>query len=389
MRGLHIADVHLGVKKYDVYDAKTGLNARGVDYLNAFRNIVDTAISEGMDFLIVAGDLFDRVNPHPRYIFEAMKEVMRLSERGVHTVLIGGNHETPRSKASLHPLMFFGHLPNVHVATRPEVFRIGDYDFVCIPAPLNFEHIDVLFSEMVRTAMKKSKSKRRVLIAHIPIDKAKASSEAIMSFFTGNPVIARQIPTSFDYVALGHVHRYQKIGHPDADIPIYYPGSTERYDFGEENEEKYVIKVELEDGGVAVEAIPLPARKMITLVNKDCFGMTSDEIEGYILNKISGSQEYRGAIVRINLENVDIEENRRIDWGKVKELLKDAFYVQISSRTVLPRAIVMKTQGEYILPPDKELQLFVENHPIYCKRKDILLKLGREIIKEFEEGVGE
>lgn len=74
MRILHTADNHIGETDYQRIDPQTGLNARGLDFLNSFKNISDTAIKEKVDVLLIAGDFFTKVNPHPRYILEVIRK---------------------------------------------------------------------------------------------------------------------------------------------------------------------------------------------------------------------------------------------------------------------------------------------------------------------------
>jgi len=73
------------------------------------------------------------------------------------------------------------------------------------------------------------------------------------------PLLTR---SCFDYVALGHVHRHQILC--DAP-PVVYPGSIERVDFSEENEEKGYVMVQLQKGRAEVDFCPLPARRFCTI----------------------------------------------------------------------------------------------------------------------------
>jgi len=83
---LHAADIHLGYQQY-------GLEQRYDDFSEAFRWVIDTAIEERVDFLLLAGDLFEKRTLDPRTLLIAVTEFERLKEAGIPVVAIEGNHE--------------------------------------------------------------------------------------------------------------------------------------------------------------------------------------------------------------------------------------------------------------------------------------------------------
>lgn len=85
-RFLHTADLHLGYQQY-------GLEERYDDFTDAFRWVVDTALDERVDFLLIAGDLFEKRALDPRTLLIAVNEFERLKAAGIPVVAIEGNHE--------------------------------------------------------------------------------------------------------------------------------------------------------------------------------------------------------------------------------------------------------------------------------------------------------
>ncbi len=83
---LHTADIHLGYQQY-------GLSERYDDFSEAFRWIVDTALDERVDFLLIAGDLFEKRTLDPRTLLITVTEFERLKAAGIPVVAIEGNHE--------------------------------------------------------------------------------------------------------------------------------------------------------------------------------------------------------------------------------------------------------------------------------------------------------
>jgi len=385
MRVLQTADNHIGVTAYTRIDPASGLNARSLDFLNSFLHIANLAIEEKVDVLLIVGDFLNRVNIHPRYILEVIRKLKQVSKSGITTIIVSGNHETPRMATTLNPLVLLGEIDGVHVALEPTTIEVNGYDFVCVPSPPNFDEIRNLFEPLLVVALQKSKSDKKILASHIPIGQALTSSEVMLESFIGECVDISQIPPKFAYVALGHIHKFQLIPHEK--MPIYYSGSSERVEFNEEHDDKYALLVELQDKA-KVSPIKLPVRRMMTLLDKDCSGLSATKITQLVLNSI---EENKGTladtIVRIKLENIDVDESRLIDWDKIKGQLNEeqVFDYKMQPRTTVTLPESSKLAGEYILPPSKELELYVKGKKEYRGKMKLLLRLGNEIINEAKE----
>ncbi|MEM2760595.1 MAG: DNA repair exonuclease, partial [Nitrososphaerales archaeon] len=211
MRILQTSDNHLGQVAYSRVDPQTGLNARGLDYLHAFKSICKMALTERVDVLVIAGDLFANATPHPYYTLEVTRLLKRLSKAGTMILIVSGNHETPKTASGLNPLTILSEIDNVFVATEPSTFILGSYDFVCVPAPSKFDEVGAKFSGMLDAALEKSTSDKKILVAHVPVEGAQLGSEQLVEPFAGEYVKPDQIPDRFSYVALGHMHKFQQI----------------------------------------------------------------------------------------------------------------------------------------------------------------------------------
>ena len=384
MRILQTSDNHLGETAYSKIDRSTGLNARGLDYLNAFRTIGKIALNERTDVFLIVGDLFTKAHPHPYYILEVTRILKRLSKAGIMTLIVSGNNETSRTAGGLNPLAILSEIDNVFVATEPSTFVFGSYDFVCVPAPTKFDEVSRDFPVALDIALEKSTSDKKILAAHLPIEQAVLGSEQFIEPFVADYVNPSQIPDKFSYVALGHMHKFQQIKHA---VPMFYSGSSERFDFGEENDEKYALLVEFEES-VRVKPVRLPIRKMVTVIDFDCSGSPAAKITKFVIDSIDVKvKELKNALVRVKLENIDVRENRSIDWTSILEKLEECnvFDYKIQARTSvsLPEAGAL---GErYVLPPAKELELYVRSKRQLAKNATKLLKLGNQVIQRAEK----
>ncbi|HEX8000027.1 MAG TPA: exonuclease SbcCD subunit D [Pyrinomonadaceae bacterium] len=87
MRFLHLADVHLGCRRYN-------LDERTKDFFRAWHDvIVNHALANEVDFLLIVGDFFDRRNIDPQAMNHAMLGLQLLKEAGIPVVAIEGNHD--------------------------------------------------------------------------------------------------------------------------------------------------------------------------------------------------------------------------------------------------------------------------------------------------------
>ena len=86
IRFLHAADVHLGFRQY-------GSEERYDDFFHAFELLVDEAVSQQVDFVLLAGDLFHKRVLDPHTLLGAAQLLTRLELAGIPVVAIEGNHE--------------------------------------------------------------------------------------------------------------------------------------------------------------------------------------------------------------------------------------------------------------------------------------------------------
>jgi exonuclease SbcD len=102
-----------------------------------------------------------------------------------------------------------------------------------------------------------------------------------------------------DYVALGHIHKWQDLndgqGHP-----IIYPGSIERVDFGEVADEKRFAIAHIEKGNADIEWIPLTGRPF---VDQHIHLTESSQMQTpFLIAKLPSQDQIKDAIVRLVLE---------------------------------------------------------------------------------------
>src|SRR2546423_6130163 len=87
MKFLHIADIHLGCRRYN-------LEERTKDFFRAWQDvIINHAIANRVDFVLIVGDLFNSRKVDPQAMSHAMAGLELLKEAGIPVVAIEGNHD--------------------------------------------------------------------------------------------------------------------------------------------------------------------------------------------------------------------------------------------------------------------------------------------------------
>lgn len=345
---VHFADVHLGIENYGRLDPHTGLSTRLTDFLRSIDAVIDAALDAPADLVVFAGDAYKTRDPSPTYQREFARRIRRLSQAGLPTVLVAGNHDVPSAVGRAHTLEIYGTLQveNVHVARTPDVFdietrhgpvQVGVLPWVVRSSLLSREEHknrsieeinDLLLEriEMILTGDQGLVSQLKsgiphILVAHGTVQGAVYGSER--SVMLGHDVV---LPLhvvknpSWDYVALGHIHQHQAI-EPDRSPPVVYPGSLERIDFGEEREEKGFVVAQVEPGGSDWQFHPLPVRPFVTVrVTADGEDPTAQVVEAIERHAIAE------AVVRVIIRTT-ADRDVLIRENEVRRALRDAFYI--------------------------------------------------------------
>ncbi len=224
MKFAHFADVHLGYEQYN-------LPWRAEDFANAFKNAVKIAISEKVDFAIIAGDLFHRSVPNPKTLNDAIEALSALKENEIPVFAIEGNHDKSIREMSAYNLLENLGLLNV-LGLRKERIEGDNVTSVRVENVYLVKGVykDVeIIGDKHRTRWQLEKvlplmksDGKSILVLH------QAVKEVVdVDLEMGWDLTIDQLPEA-DYYAFGHVHlhREKKIG----ERYLVYPGSTERYD---------------------------------------------------------------------------------------------------------------------------------------------------------------
>jgi exonuclease SbcD len=290
IRFIHTADIHIGMENYGKIDPKTGIHTRLLDFSRAVEFCVDIAIQENVDFFLFSGDAYKTPHPsqtHQKLLFQSF---MRLHKANIPIVIIIGNHDNPLSFGKTNALDIFGAMPidGFHVVAKPAIISLrtknGPVNIVGIPWPtrntitLNHKAHEsnseitsyiskAVVSIIANLAAQLDPDVPAVLAAHLTVANGIFSGSEKRAVYGNDPLF---LPSElaikpFDYVALGHLHRYQNVA-PNSYPAIIYSGSPECIDFGERNDVKGFCLVTIhQKENTTHEFIKTPTRPLLQI----------------------------------------------------------------------------------------------------------------------------
>lgn len=370
MKILHVSDTHLGFSAFSRLDPLEGINQRESDFYDAFRQAVDRAINLRPDVLIHAGDLFDTVRPQNRAIDFALRQMIRLSEAGIETVLISGNHSTPKIKETGTIFRIFEHLPHIHSVHQPGVTKvvIGDITVHAVP-----HSVTPPLHEVVKEAEPSNATGHNVLVLHAGILDSKTFR---MDEFNEQNIPASAIPKGFDYVALGHFHNFSEVR-----SGVFYSGSTERLGFGEVGQAKGVVEVDLGTGKVGFHE--LRTRGMVDIDPIDASQLTSSEILKEARDRLSAT-DIDDLVVRMIVKDVRPDAYRALEVPAIRKLGSSAMHFELRIDPLEEEG--RKGSGDaHIGSLEHEYQLYLSSLDLPQEKKDRLISAGLPYFAEGEE----
>jgi exonuclease SbcD len=309
------------------------------EYAAALEDVGRIAVEAKVDAVLVAGDIFDSPVPPPEAEKLVYDFLARLLPEGIAAVLIAGNHDHPKKLGALASL-----LEGLRIHVRPEVRPPDEGGVVAVPSRDGTEEARVAVLPFVperkvvdacavmdpehtwfETYSERLEQILAALVAGLDPSTVNLAMGHILVagslFGTGerrlhlgdiyglNP---QQLPSSLQYIGLGHLHRPQEVAAPSKTL---YSGSLIELDFGEKEQEKRVVLVEAKPGRTAsIESVPLTTGRRL----RDVTG-TLEELRAL-------AKDLDDAYLRVTLKTVVPMPGLA---EQVKELLPNALDVSV------------------------------------------------------------
>lgn len=348
IRFIHTADIHFGVENYGHIDSATGIHTRLLDFERALNFCIDTAINENVDFFMFSGDAYKTAHPSPTQQQLLTRCFLRLHKANIPLVMVIGNHDNPLSFGKANSLDIFGQFPseNFHVIAKPKSFvlqtKSGPVQIVGIPWPTRntisvskkhalksatelTEHISKSVGQLISAhAQELDATIPAVLMGHLTVSSGIFSGSEKRAIYGTDPVLLPSqlaIPP-FDYVGLGHLHRYQDLN-PNGYPSVVYSGSPERIDFGERKETKGFCLVTIEEKNKTTHRFIETPQRPFHQIEVHLTGEKAQTEQ--ILDALS-KYDLKDAIVKI-LYHIPEDKKDTVDLKIVQEACRKAKFV--------------------------------------------------------------
>lgn len=299
MRILHTADWHVGKTLRG--------RSRAGEHRAVLDEIVGIARDEAVDLVLVAGDQFDRAVPSPESEEIVYDALLKLARSVAHVVVIAGNHDSARRLNAIGPLLEVANITSAASVQAPDrggVVRLaaatGETACVALfpfqskrgivtaealmggdPDDHQKEYSDRCRKIAQALCSQFASGTVNLVVGHLTVVGATAGGGERTAHIVDYYVLADIFPESAHYVALGHMHRPQKI---PGRCPIRYAGSPFAMDFGETHGEHSVTLVEAEAGRPArARRVPLTSGRALRTIRgnilqlEEMAGTTGDD----------------------------------------------------------------------------------------------------------------
>ena len=256
MRILHIGDLHIGKLVHGIHMTK--------DQEHVLVQIIDIIDKENIDVLLIAGDIYDRSVP-PVEAVDLLDDFLSkiISKNKTKIIAIAGNHDSPDRVGFVSKILkerglymvgnYESNLSKIEIEDEYGIVNFYPIPFV-EPAVVRIS----LDDEKIRSydyAMKKTieninldSSQRNICIAHgfiVGVESLVESESERPLSVGGSDYINVDYFNDFDYVALGHLHKPQKVKYDH----IRYSGSLLKYSFSEAKQKKSITIIDFNKDG--------------------------------------------------------------------------------------------------------------------------------------------
>lgn len=325
MKIIHTADTHLGFEITRINQSDPPGRRKRADHIfKNFLAILDHAGDIEADVLIHSGDLFNKYYIPREVLDELVQPIFDLAKSGTRILIIPGNHERSEFPFDLFHGSSLGSPRGSHgifVFDQPKSlsFNLNGYTVGFAGFPfIRKDSKRTFLRALEETEYHHLRSDFNILVTHQAFDQACVGPADFVFRAGRQDTVSREtIPLDFEYIAAGHIHRYQVLDHPrKPGIKFVYPGSTQRISFAEMTEDKGFVEAEVINNRIETRFVPLPVYDM-EMVEIRAGGLSSEECLESIRSQFWRFDEDR--VIRFNLTGGNkIKDYPEVDFQKLR-----------------------------------------------------------------------
>jgi exonuclease SbcD len=395
MKLVILGDPHFGGGySLGTIDPHRQINNRLIDFSNTFDYVLDYMKINNIKHFVITGDIFEHRRPYASELGLFSGKMRRLSEIGIHTYIVIGNHDTIQEQcATTIDVLKHLKLPMVHIFSDINSITCADIDNAINLIFFPFRTRRMLGCSSNVNAVGRSSERLqyeinsihnndvKILIGHFMLQDTPLGDK-VASGHMGEVVLPLSMFDGLDGVIMGHIHHHYIVRKEPL---IAYVGSMERKDFGNKGE-KYFLVVESKDNNISYKFEKLPTRPLYDINIDRSLPEEDEKITEYCkdeLNKFSKSNNMLGSIVRIgilidecNLYNLDIECLKRFLKDDLKIHHCSGIHVQAIPKRQLRKSTITERIGP--LESFKEYLTLIQDEEM----RRLMYEKGKLIIEE-------
>lgn len=322
MKFIHIGDTHIG----NVYKS----DQRNEDIKNVFKQVIDAAIENSVDFIVHAGDLFNEGDPSLEALLFVTDQLNRLKQASIRMFIVPGSHDVGIGEEASIVELFDrnGLLTNLNskryvlnneiaFALAGETYRNA---FICGVQGKRSNVENEIFKRLTISINKNAWIK--IFIFHHTIS---ALGEQFKDLDT------ESLPKGFDYYAAGHWHGHKDNIKYDGGI-VQYPGSTEYCDEKEivDNKNRGYYIIDYDENGIKSVSYTILKTREKELIEVFADKKDAKEISEVILSKIKHNN---GNLLVIKIHGKMLGKRGELNLAEIKTAALDKGYSYVSINT--------------------------------------------------------
>jgi DNA repair protein SbcD/Mre11 len=289
-------------------------------------------------------------------------------------VIISGNHEQPKIKETGHIFSIFDNIEHTYPVYKSKYetlpFEIDDKKIMIHAIPQCNTKKE--YDEELKKLKPDKSSDYNIFVSH-------GSVTGVMNFsmneFNELIIPAKILSRSFDYIALGHFHRYSIL----ADN-AYYSGSTESLTFTDATDKKGFIELDISDK-ITPKFIELKTRPMVDIKPIKCSNLKLEEIMKKIKEKVTDAKP-KEKTIRITLDDIPSAVYRNLDFSEIRKLTQDAVHYEIKANITKKEAGEKQANTSKIDALVNEFSKFLEAQKL--EDSDTIKELGINYIEKIQ-----
>jgi len=385
MKFIHTADIHLDSPLHRLEDYE----GAPVDEIRqasrrAFENLIDLALEEAVDFVLIAGDLFDGDWKDYNTGLYFVSQMRRLGEDGIPVFIVAGNHDAEGKMTRTLP-----YPDNVHVfsSRKPETKTLAKLDVAIhgqsFAKPAVMDNLANLYPEP--------------LPGHFNIGLLHTSLNGREGHASYAPCSVGDLNSrGYDYWALGHVHQFEMVA---SDPPVVFPGCIQGRHV-KETDVKGCVLVEVEAGSPpeinrhALDVIRWQ-RLTVELSGEETLAACLERFKASLGSEID-AQAPLPVVVRVEFTGeTDLHQQLAADPEHVKESVRSTAIAAFGDRSWIEK-IKIRTRPRVHATPDpgplRELKLYVDeltaSEEGLLALSDALSDLFKKLPPDYRQGEG-